>query len=162
VRQGEEGLEASPYFVLPSGHRLSRNLLPAEHTLVLSLPAAERAAWAADDLLFISNYGEGDERQITFAHFSQTEASYDLPTLKVLGWDNLDTPLHLDAVVKELTNHLAWPEDEDNVEAWRRNWRSAFTLRHREVITTSRDLSIRLAELARAISNRFQMTTSSL
>src|ERR1700686_3261085 len=31
----------------------------------------ERAAWQADDLLFISNYGEGDERQISFAHFSQ-------------------------------------------------------------------------------------------
>ncbi len=24
----------------------------------------------ADDLLFVSNYGEGDERHITFAHFS--------------------------------------------------------------------------------------------
>src|SRR5437660_12342342 len=31
----------------------------------------ERAAWQADDLLFISNYGEGDRRQISFAHFSQ-------------------------------------------------------------------------------------------
>ena len=36
-----------------------------------SANSAERAAWAADDLLFISNYGEGDERQISFAHFSQ-------------------------------------------------------------------------------------------
>ena len=120
--------------------------------------AAERAAWAADDLLFISNYGEGNERQITFAHFSQPEASYDLPTLKVLGWNNLDTPLHLDAVAKELTNHLAWPEDEDNVEAWRKNWRLAFTLRHRQVITTSRELSIRLAELACAIRDRIKTT----
>ena len=36
-----------------------------------SANSAERAAWAADDLLFVSNYGEGDERQISFAHFSQ-------------------------------------------------------------------------------------------
>src|SRR2546425_9581399 len=46
--------------------------------------AAERAAWAADDLLFVSNYGEGDERRISFAHFSQVDAGQDLPTLKVL------------------------------------------------------------------------------
>src|SRR3990172_3349705 len=49
-----------------------------------SANSAERAAWQADDLLFVSNYGEGDERQITFAHFSQAEARHDLPTLNVL------------------------------------------------------------------------------
>ena len=36
-----------------------------------SANSAERAAWAAEDLLFVSNYGEGDERQISFAHFSK-------------------------------------------------------------------------------------------
>src|SRR5580700_9030250 len=29
-----------------------------------SANSADRAAWQADDLLFISNYGQGDERQI--------------------------------------------------------------------------------------------------
>jgi type ISP restriction-modification system protein/Eco57I restriction-modification methylase len=119
-----------------------------------SANSAERAAWAADDLLFISNYGAGDERQISFAHFSTSQDGRDLPTLKVLGWDNLDTPLHLDVVAKELTQHLAWPDNDGDEESWRRRWRSAFTLRHREVVTTSRDLSIRLAELARAIRDR--------
>lgn len=117
---------------------------------------AERAAWAADDLLFISNYGEGDERQISFAHFSQPRERNDLPTLKVLGWDNLDTALHLDAVAKGLTEHLSWPDDETDAKAWRQRWRGAFTLRHREVITTSMDLSIRLAELARDICDRIK------
>jgi predicted helicase len=117
---------------------------------------AERAAWAADDLLFISNYGEGDERQISFAHFSQPGGQNDLPTLKVLGWNNLDTVLHLDAVAKELTQHLSWPDDDTDAKAWRQRWRSAFTLRHREVITTSMDLSMRLAELARAICDRIK------
>jgi hypothetical protein len=56
-----------------------------------SANSAERAAWAADDLLFVSNYGMGgDERQISFAHFSSPQDGQDLPTLKVLGWDNLD------------------------------------------------------------------------
>ena len=116
----------------------------------------ERAAWAADDLLFVSNYGEGDARQISFAHFSQDESKGDLPTLKVLGWDNLDTPLHLDHVAELLTQRLSWPDNDKDVTSWRESWRSAFTLRHREVITTSKDLSIRLAELARAIRDRIK------
>ena len=115
---------------------------------------SERQGWEADDLLFVSNFGEGEERQIAFAHFSKPRANNDLPTLKVLGWDNRDTPLHLDAVAHELTTKLAWPEDEDDLDSWRDCWRSAFRLRHREVITTSRQLSDHLAELARAIRDR--------
>ena len=117
---------------------------------------SERLAWAADDLLFISNYGEGEERRIALAHFSKAQDGHDLPTLKVLGWDNLDTPLHLDAVARELSDHLTWPDDEDDADAWRERWRAAFKLRHREVITTSKQLSERLAELARAIRDRIR------
>ena len=117
---------------------------------------SERQAWAADDLLFVSNYGEGEKRRIAFAHFSKPRDGHDLPTLKVLGWDNLDTPLHLDAVARELTEYLAWPDDEHDPDAWRWRWRSAFMLRHREVITTSQQLSERLAELARAIRDRIR------
>ena len=116
--------------------------------------SSERQAWADDDLLFVSNYGEGQERRIAFAHFSKPPDGHDLPTLKVLGWDNLDTALHLDAVARELTDHLTWPDDEDDAVAWREQWRAAFTLRHREVITTSKGLSERLAVLARAIRDR--------
>ena len=116
---------------------------------------AERRAWAPDDLLFISNYGESGERRIAFAHFAKPADGADLPTLKVLGWDNLDTPLHLDDVAEKLTHNLAWP-DGDGSDAWRERWRSAFTLRNREVITTSKELSIRLAELARTIRDRIK------
>ena len=121
---------------------------------------SERAVWAADDLLFVSNYGEGDVRQISFAHFSQDESKDDLPTLKVLGWDNLDTPLHLDHVAEILTERLTWPNDETDVARWRESWGSAFTLRHREVITTSKVLAVRLAELARAIRDRIRTVLS--
>jgi type I restriction-modification system DNA methylase subunit len=121
-----------------------------------SANSADRAAWQADDLLFISNYGEGEERQISFAHFSQDAEKVDLPTLKVLGWDNRDTPLHLDDVADTLHQKLAWPEDDKNAKRWREQWRSAFTLRHLEVITTSKELSLRLAELARAIHDRIK------
>ena len=117
---------------------------------------SERQAWAKDDLLFISNYGEGDERQISFAHFSTPTDGHDLQTLKVLGWDNRDTALHLDAVATELTEHLTWPKNDGDANAWREQWRAAFTLRHREVITTSRELAVSLAELARTIRDRIK------
>ena len=119
-----------------------------------SAHSADLQSWAADDLLFVSNYGEGDQRQIAFAHFSTPQAKGDLPTLKVLGWDNLDTPLHLDDVARKLKAHLAWPDNQDDTEAWREKWRTAFRLRHREVVATSKVLSARLAELARAIRER--------
>ena len=115
---------------------------------------SERQAWAADDLLFVSNYGDGEERRIAFAHFSKPPDEADLPTLKVLGWDNLDTALHLDAVARELTEHLAWPTDDTDAETWRKQWRAAFVLRHREVVSTSKELSIRLAAFARVIRDR--------
>jgi len=117
---------------------------------------AERTAWSPDDLLFVSNYGSGDERQISFAHFSMPPDAHDLPTLKVLGWDDRDTALHLDAVAKELTEHLAWPGNESDANGWREQWRAAFTVGHRETITTSKALATELAGLARRIRDRIK------
>ena len=116
----------------------------------------ERPAWAMEDLLFISNYGEGDARQISFAHFAAPAISIKLPTLKVVVWDYRDTALHLDQVARELTEGLAWPVDEDDADAWREQWRATFTLGYRETITTAQQLSIRLAELAKVIRDRIQ------
>lgn len=119
---------------------------------------SERQAWAMNDLMFISSYGDSGERHISFAHFSQQEGKNDLPTLKVLGWDNSDTPLHLDLVASKLAECLAWPDDEDDIDGWRDTWQSAFSLRHRETITTAKDLATRLAALARAIRDRIATT----
>lgn len=115
---------------------------------------SDRASWNLHDLLFISNYGEGDERQITFAHFTQEENKSDLPTLKVLGWDDEDTALHIDHVHDELKSKLSWPAKESDLSAWRKNWAEAFVLRPREVIATSQDLAIHLADLAKRIRRR--------
>ncbi len=117
---------------------------------------AERPAWAMEDLLFISNYGEGEARKISFAHFAAPAGSATLPTLKVVAWDDQDTGLHLDRVARDLTEHLAWPDEEDDADAWREQWRAAFTLGHREAITTSQQLSVRLAELAKVTRDRIQ------
>lgn len=114
----------------------------------------DRPAWNVDDLLFISNYGEGESRTISFAHFAQPSGDESLPSLRVLGWNNLDTLLHLDSTASQLSSKLKWPVDESNHAMWRDQWRAAFQLRHGEVIATSRELSLRLAQLARDIRDR--------
>jgi hypothetical protein len=115
---------------------------------------AQQAAWRLHDLLFISSYGEADHRDITFAHFAEEPGTSDLPVLRLLGWDDEDTPLHVSFVDSELKSKLRWPTDEQNVESWRAVWSSAFKLRPREVIKTSQQLAIRLADLARKIRRR--------
>ncbi len=110
-----------------------------------------KKAWELHDLLFISSYGEENERSITFAHFSEDEES-KLPTLRVIGWDSQDTPLHIDRCVSELSN-LAFDE-ELSPGQWQDKWSSAFTLKHREVITTSKALAKALAGLATRIRKR--------
>jgi len=117
---------------------------------------SEHQSWDTNDLLFISNYGEGDRRSIAFAHFSDPRGRQNLPTLKILGWDDLDTPLHLKDVSDVLLNHLRWPDDTDDIDAWRKIWREAFTLEYGEVITTSKQLASRLANLARSIRTRIE------
>jgi hypothetical protein len=115
---------------------------------------SQQASWQLNDLLFISSYGESDERAISFAHFSEDKQFGDLPTLRVLGWDSQDTVLRLEDVEQTLRNKLRWPEDENNVDDWRKSWSSAFTLRHREVVKTSKELAVKLADLAIVIRQR--------
>ncbi|MEK6795442.1 MAG: type ISP restriction/modification enzyme [Spirochaetota bacterium] len=115
---------------------------------------ADRKTWGMDDLIFISSYGQTDDRHMTFAHFTTDTSTGDLPTLKVLGWDDDDTPLRYDHVIATLKEKLRWPSDETDVDAWRKTWRSAFTLGHRQVIKTAKDLAMRLAVLAKRIHKR--------
>jgi hypothetical protein len=107
--------------------------------------------WQPEDLLFISAFGDEntDQREIAFAHFHQ-EAG-DLPTLRVLGWDGADTPLKLEYVGAALRDKLHWPLDEDDLEAWRRQWSSPFRHRVGHVIRTADMLAQVLAGLARRI-----------
>jgi hypothetical protein len=113
-----------------------------------------QAAWQASDLLFVSSFGEEGGRGITFAHFAPDEQGHDLPALKVLGWDGDDTKLHTEAVAESLASSLTWPSNARDINAWRTQWSSAFVLANREVVTTSRELSIQLAKLAVGIRER--------
>ena len=103
---------------------------------------SDRQAWHASDLLFISAYGEEHDRAITFAHFVEDEELGGLAELRVLGWDDDDTPLKYDYVAHTLHDKFRWrgPFERDP-DMWRKTWRDAFELRHREVITTSKQLA---------------------
>ncbi len=114
----------------------------------------DQAAWQLHDLLFISNYGEGEDRQITFAQFTQQDKK-DLPALKVLGWDDTDTALHIDHTHHVLKDKLSWRDEyQKDSQAWRSKWSEAFTLKHNEVIATSKELAVKLADLAKRIRKR--------
>lgn len=120
-----------------------------------SASSAERQAWQPSDLLFISAYGADTDRAITFAHFVEDEDLGGLTELRVLGWDDDDTPLKYDYVANMLHDKLRWrAEFQRNAETWRKSWREAFVLRHREVITTSKALALALAALAKKIRGK--------
>lgn len=116
--------------------------------------AVDRQAWNKSDLIFAANFGKSGERELAFVHFSDGEETGDLPVMKVLGWNAKDTKLHNDYAAEMLTSRLAWPDDESDDAAWRKQWSSAFEIGHRQVIKTSRDLALHLAGLATQIRAR--------
>ena len=115
---------------------------------------ADRQAWDKSDLIFAANFGKSGERELAFIHFSDGKATGDLPVMKVLGWNARDTKLHNDYAARLLSEKLAWPDDDADTNAWRDAWTSAFELRLNETIKTSKELAVRLAELASGIRAR--------
>ena len=116
----------------------------------------DRASWHESDLLLISQIGGLDKQSISFAHFSSNPNKMDLPILKVLGWDDDDTGLKVDYVIDTLRSKLIWPDDPTDSDAWRAQWRDAFTLKNREVIQNSKEMAKRLGELALAVRTRLR------
>lgn len=113
--------------------------------------------WLARDLLFVSSYGEAQSREITLAHFTDESELGDLPTLRVLGWDEADTALELSYVARTLKEKLRWPAQtasKADQDAWRSQWAGAFSLKYRQVINDSKSLALALAELAKRIRSR--------
>lgn len=116
--------------------------------------------WLARDLLFVSSFGEGSAahpREIALAHFTDESDVGDIPTLRVLGWDETDTGRELGYVAKTLKEKLRWPAhtaSKADQDAWRNQWASAFTLKYRQVINDSKSLALALAELAKRIRSR--------
>ena len=116
----------------------------------------DRASWHESDLLLISQTGNLGTQSISFAHFAANPEKTDLPILKVLGWDDDDTGLKIDYVIETLREKLIWPEDPTDSDAWRAQWRDAFTLKNREVIQSSKEMAERLGQLALAVRTRLR------
>ena len=116
--------------------------------------SADRAAWLKEDLIFAANFGQSGERELAFVHFSDGASTGDLPVMKVLGWNARDTVLHNRHAAGLLSKQLGWPDDPADQNRWRGQWASAFEVGHREVITTSKELAVRLAALAGDIRAR--------
>ena len=113
--------------------------------------------WLARDLLFVSSFGETSSREIALAHFTDESDVGDLPTLRVLGWDEADTALELGYTARTLKEKLRWPAHSTTraeQEAWRSQWAGAFSLKYRQVINDSKTLALVLAGLAKSIRSR--------
>uniref|UniRef100_UPI0025D7B791 type ISP restriction/modification enzyme n=1 Tax=Rhodoferax sp. OV413 TaxID=1855285 RepID=UPI0025D7B791 len=113
--------------------------------------------WAAHDLLFVSSFGESNAREIALAHFTDESAKGDLPTLRVLGWDDDDTPMQLGYVAQTLRDKLRWPANTrtaDDLAKWRKQWAGAFALGYRQEINDAKTLALAMAELAKRIRRR--------
>lgn len=131
--------------------RILRALVVKQRT---SGQSADRAAWEMEDLIFAANFGKSGERELAFVHFCDGASTGDLPVMKVLGWNHRDTTLHNRHAADLLSNRLTWPDDHTDQSGWRNRWASAFEVGHREVVTTSKELAVRLAALAGGIRAR--------
>lgn len=116
----------------------------------------DRASWHENDLLLVSQTGNLGTKSISFAHFAANPEKTDLPILKILGWDDDDTGLKIEYVIETLREKLVWPDDPTDSEAWRAQWRDAFTLKNREVIQSSKEMAERLGQLALAVRTRLR------
>ena len=112
------------------------------------------ATWDMGDLLFITTLGEVGERATSVARFSQTGEG--LPEIRAISWDETDTYFHYEQNIFDL-DKLRWPTHEEDTDAWREQWKSAFPLKHREVITTSQRLATEMAQLARRIRDQIKL-----
>ena len=57
-----------------------------------------------------------------FAHFHEDKERGDLPTLKVLGWDEADTIRRLSYTHCTLKEKLRWAERGEDDAHWRARW----------------------------------------
>lgn len=142
------------FFLEFDGPRLP---LTALRRLLDKLVAKKRASgsgtlrtWKLDDLLFIITTSTGETVELHFvAFFEQPDKAAEI---RSIPWRPGQSPAHhLRRLATELLPHLAWPDDPADTNDWRAEWRSAFKLRHGEVIASAMRLAERMADTARAL-----------
>lgn len=112
----------------------------------------DHAVWEQQDLLFICNWGEDNNRTIGIAHFEDQEKG--LPQIKMISCAPALEDFTQIKVFEDRLVQLAWPKNTSNIEAWREAWSNAFTSGYRQTIQDSSTLTIQLAAEAQNIRNR--------
>lgn len=112
----------------------------------------DHAVWQQQDLLFICNWGEDNNRTIGIAHFEDKENG--LPQIKMISCAPALEDFTQIKVFEDRLSQLAWPKNTSNIEAWREAWSNAFSSGYRQTIRDSSTLTIQLAAEAQNIRNR--------
>ena len=111
--------------------------------------SVDHAMWLQQDLLFICNWGEGNNKTIGLAHFEDKVKG--LPQIKMISCAPAVEDFTQISKFEENLKQLSWPRDTSNIQAWRDQWSNAFSVAYREVIQTSSRLTVRLAAEAQNI-----------
>ena len=125
-----------------------RRLLRALVTKKRSARTTATRTWALSDLLFIVITGTGDDMELHVLAFKGSDSQ--TAEFRSLAWRPAHTPApHLQRLSEELLPCLAWPDDDRDVESWRKSWWEAFKLPDGQAIRDSARLADRMAKTAR-------------
>ena len=113
--------------------------------------SVDHAVWCQQDLLFICNWGQDNNRTIGIAHFEDKETG--LPQIKMISCAPALEDFTQIKVFEDRLAQLAWPKNTNNIEEWRQAWSSAFTTAYRQTIQDASTLTVRLAAEAQNIRN---------
>ena len=106
------------------------------------------ATKALEDIMFVSGNGVESNRAITFAHFKKLD---NVETIREFYWDQHETQFN---GITTYLESLKWPTNTTDVDAWREKWKGAFTGSTREAISSSKELAIAMAAIAKNIRGR--------
>ena len=141
----------SKRFEITALRRILSSLIPRKRKY-----ETEHKVWNLNDLLFICSWGEGNETTLGLAHFEERDGV--LPQLKVIYCAPAKEDIHNITTFENRIGNLRWPDDPSDTEKWCNNWSAAFTSGYRETIHFAAELTLKLAEEARAIRDRILHT----
>jgi hypothetical protein len=111
--------------------------------------------WALSDLLFIVITGTGDDVELHVLAFKGSDPQ--TAEFRSLAWRPAHTPApHLQRLSDELLPCLAWPDDDSDIESWRKSWWEAFKLPPGQAIRDSARLADRMAKTARDLRDQIR------
>lgn len=132
-----------------------RRLLRALVTKKRAAGAASTRTWALSDLLFVVITGTGDDVELHVLAFKGSDPR--TAEFRSLAWRPAHAPTrHLQRLSEELLPCLAWPDDDRDVESWRRAWWEAFKLPVGQAIKDSARLADRMAKTARDLRDQIR------